>query len=762
MINNEAFMKSERIYMNWQVGWSESKEQTPVKFIPALVPGAVQLDLAKAEGYEDYHFSDNYKQFRWTEDVYWHYRTTLETTNLFTEGKLFFVSKGIDYRFDIFLDSQLIFEQEGMFTPVELDLSDICKAESLLEIVVYPAPKRIGAPEGRWEADQSCKPAVSYGWDWHPRLIPAGIWDDTYLVVRPKVHMENVEVSYSLNDSLEQADLKVEITLSGTLETKSGYTLQFELKAPDGTTVCSVQSPNPGEAVTENMNTLLSAVVENPLLWWPNGYGDPNLYTWNVSLKDPKGLELDRQRGRLGFRKTRLLMHEGAWDEPVDFPKGRSNPPITLEINNIKVFCRGSNWVNPEIFFGTITAELYEELIILGKEANMNIFRIWGGSIVNKDSFFDLCDEHGMMVWQEFPLACNNYIGTPHYLKILEQEAVSIIKRLRIHPSLVLWCGGNELFNGWSGMTDQSHALRLLNALCYQYDQQTPFLMTSPVMGMAHGYYLFDYNDGRDVFQAMISSSATAYTEFGCPGPSSVEILEKIIPADELFPPIATTAWTAHHAFQSWPGGGDDTWICTSTIKKYFGSSQSLKKLVAYGQLLQGIGYQAIFEEARKQKPRCSMAINWCFNEPWPTAANNSIIAYGNVKKKAYEFVKNACRPVLLSARIPRFSWKEGELLSFELWLLNDSLEETGTFKASCILESEEGETSLLEWNCKGVPALKNELGPTVNFRLGNFKEKQLLKIRLVSENLPHINSEYQILYIPLKTEENIPRGLNV
>jgi beta-mannosidase len=757
-------MNPERINLNWQLGWSKKKEKKPDNFFNAAVPGAVQLDLAKAEGYEDYCFSDNYEQFRWTEDVFWHYRTTINTSLFSPDKKVFFISKGIDYQFQILLDNRLIHEQEGMFTPVEIEISHAggIKDESVsLDIIIFPVPKRKDAPEGRWEADRCCKPAVSYGWDWHPRLIPCGIWDDTFLEIRPLLHLQEINVSYNLNDSLDQAVLSADVFLSEGTEHKEGSTVFFELMAPDKSVVIS-EKRQIGQGEMDSGKLIITEKIENPTLWWPNGYGDPDLYSWSVSLSDSSGAVGERKTGRVGFRKTRLVMHEGAWDKPDDFPKGRSNPPITLEINNVRVFCKGSNWVNPDIFFGTIGSEKYEEQIRLGKEANMNLFRIWGGSIVNKDSFFDLCDEYGMMVWQEFPLACNNYRGTPSYLRILEQEATSIIKRLRSHPSLVLWCGGNELFNAWSGMTDQSHALRLLNALCFQYDQQTPFLMTSPVMGMAHGYYLFDYQDGRDVFQAMISSSATAYTEFGCPGPSSVETLKKIIPQKELFPPGPTKAWTVHHGFHSWPGGGPDTWINTVAIEKYFGPPESLEDLVEKGQLLQGIGYQAIFEEARKQKPKCSMAVNWCYNEPWPTAGNNSLIEYDGKKKRAYHFVKNACRPVMLSARIAKFSWKEGETLTIEIWLLNDSRKETGPVRAHSILETDKGEIPLLEWKTQGAAPLKNEQGPTVNYQLGSLSGQQLIRVKLTTQDLPDSNSEYQILYTPKETEDNMPRGLNV
>ena len=121
----------------------------------------------------------------------------------------------------------------------------------------------------------------------------------------------------------------------------------------------------------------------------------------------------------------------------------------------------------------------------------MNIFRKWGGAGIEKEEFYNLCDEYGIMVWQEFPLDGNNYPNDSRYLKILEQEARAIVRKLRRHPCIILWSGGNELFNNWSKMTDQSHALRLLNKVCYEEDRNTPFLPTSPIMGMSHGPYFF-------------------------------------------------------------------------------------------------------------------------------------------------------------------------------------------------------------------------------------------------------------------------------
>lgn len=747
-------LSRQREYADWSVGWTKNPAERPAKMVPAQVPGAVQLDWARHENYPDYTFADNYKQFRWTEDVYWMYSCRLshitgQIADL-DDHRVFFTSKGIDYKFMIQIDGTTLHEQEGMFTPIELDVTDlICNAD-ILDVLIFPVPKREGAPEGRWQADQSCKPAVSYGWDWHPRLVPSGIWDETFFEIRPALRITSGFLTYALSTGLDSAECAVEAAFS-----VPGGSCEISLEDPAGNVIFQKRRRNTG-SLREVFR------VTAPELWWPAGHGPQVLYRWKLCLRDDDETILDTREGRTGFRKTTLGMHPGAWDEPAGFPKSRSNPPVQLEINNRPVFCKGANWVNPDIFPGVLDEDRYRVLVELGSGANFNMFRVWGGGIINKECFYKLCDEAGIMVWQEFPLACNNYKGTPGYLDTLAAEGSSIVKRLREHPCVVLWCGGNELFNGWSGMTEQSKALRLLNALCYEHDPDTPFLMTSPLSGMAHGYYNFDYKDGKDVFAAMIAASNTAYTEFGCPGPSAAGSIAAFVPGDELFPPRDTPAWRAHHGFGAWPVSGNDTWFTLGLIKKYFGKQHSLEDLVVKGQLLQSCGYKSMYEEARRQAPRCSMALNWCYNEPWPTAANNSILNYPAEPKPAYFAVKDACRPVLLSLRIPKFSWKSGELLQLELWLLNDSPHPVPEGKAVCTFSLRGDETKLLEWEYSMVPPGTNQLGPAVNFPLPSVEQTVVLEIYLLNYKNKSIDSNYKILLNPSSDKtENQYRDLN-
>ena len=288
-------------------------------------------------------------------------------------------------------------------------------------------------------------------------------------------------------------------------------------------------------------------------------------------------------------------------------------------------------------------------------------------------------------------------------------------------------------------MNDQSLPLRWLNAICLEHSPEIPFIPTSPVMGVGHGHYIFyDANTDEDAYQIMNRSRFTAYSEFGMPSLSDVEILRKIIPENELFPPEPTDAWLAHHAFKAWIG---DTWLCPGIIAKYFGKAESLDQLVEWSQLLQSIGYKAIFEHARQEWPHCSMALNWCFNEPWPTAANNSIIQYPAKPKPAHEAIRQACRPVLSSARIPKFLWDSAEDLYFDLFMINGTPETLPPGIMECRINGRTVE----QWNFEKVPANQNLAGPKVVFPLTGESGKWLTLELKVHDN-PEFDSSYQLM----------------
>ena len=693
---------------------------------PARVPGNIQYDYAVSHGFSDVYYADGCRQFEELERDTWEYRSLLHFSQ--SEGeRVYFVSHGIDYRYDILLNNDLLYSYEGVFAPAELDLTDHLAETNELCVRIYPHPIREGAKDGRSEADHSAKPPVCYGWDWNPRLLISGMWQDAYIETRDSSYIGECELLYSMNE--DRTEALVTVTYDCALPCR------ITLSDREGNTVYS--------------GTEKSFAVKNPNLWWCNGQGEPSLYTWKIEN------DACFREGKIGFRTVRLVRNEGA-EDPRSFPKSRYAPPFTLELNGRRIFMKGTNFVNPDIFWGNVTDARYEALVRLAANANMNIFRMWGGAGPAKKHFYELCDEYGMLVWQEFMLGCNDYPDEEHYLTVLEREATAIIRSLRSHACLAFWCGGNELFNGWSGMTDQSHPLRLLNSLCYQLDRTHPFLATSPLTEIGHGGYMF-YDGGEemggDVFEVFSRSDCIGYTEFGIPSIASHEIIDRIIPKQEQFPVTPTDAWVLHHGLLAWK---PQSHVCPEVLSHYWGEHSSLDEMIEHTNWLQSVGYKASFEEMRRQWPHCSAALHWCYNEPWYTAANCSILSYPETPKPAYSAVTEALRPSLFSARIPHFDWDAGDRFTAEIWLLNDSpTPVTGDVRVTlCVGDVR---LPLLDWKNASAPANRNLEGAQVCCTLPDASANEMTL--LLESSLG--TSSYRLLYRPAKRVENEPRLLN-
>lgn len=735
--------------LNWQLTHKKGIHLPELEPIPATVPGAVQLDYAKAFGYKDYFREENYKQFRWMEDEYWVYTATLDF-NVKDQERAIVHFSGIDYEYAISVNGEELIRGEGMYTPVELDVTAYSGKSSELKVTVFPAPKCHSTPVDRSQARESCKPPAAYGWDWHPRLIPLGIWEEAYLELIPYGSPLSLECSYTLSDDLNKATLSCECDVYG-----SG-TLTLTLTSPDGQTAYSETQT----FTNEQNNIRYSFSLTSPKLWYPRGYGEQPIYTLTVSGSSEKKISRS-----IGFRRVKLIRNymDTAIGEAT-FPKSRYSSPSTFEINGKQIFAKGSNWVNTEIFPSLMTEERYRELIDLAAYANMNVFRIWGGGFVNKESFFDICDRKGIMIWQEFMLACNLYPDKDAYLNVLKKEAATIIKRLRTHPCLTLWCGGNELFNSWSGMTEQSHALRLLDKLCYEHDRFTPFNMTSPLTDMAHGNYHniveaqksgtqrldrlgagfeASISETRECLSVLTECNNVAYTEFGCCGGATPEYIKKYIMSENDYQDCSENnpIWVAHHAFEAWM---PSSWLRKDEVDYYFGGYNSVDDLLQKTLIIQSVCYKSMFEEMRKQWRHCSMAINWDFNEPWPCAAGNSLVNWPAEPKPALESVRQALRPQLSSIRTGRNRYFAGETLTGELWMLNDSDDVLAASEVTIELRVDGKSREISTLSTGAVEPRSNLRSESFSLEVPN-SENGLFEILLSVKDKPELSSEYTL-----------------
>lgn len=714
--------------LEWKVGDCGVQRSAPPEMIKASVPGNIQLDFAESCGYKDLNIADNYKQFGWMDDHYFIYEAFLPEKN--AGERMILSALGIDYEFEILINDESVYHYEGMFAKTELDITRYLKGGDKLGVLIYPIPRVEDAVLERDNVRQSCKPGVGYGWDFHPHLVPSGIWDEIGIIITDEGYISDWNMDYELSDDYKTAFGKFELIADcGGDE----FGVALCITDPCGGTVF--------EASSDKSEIEFSIV--SPKLWWPNGYGEPLLYGFTASLLK-NGRVIDSVSFKRGFRKLELVPYEGSWNLPVPFPTPAYPQPLTYKINGRAIFVQGTNWVCPKIFYGTLTKEDYDIQLSAVRAANMNYVRCWGGAIVNKEAFFELCDEYGILVWQEFPLACNCYFDSPHYLDVLDKESRAVINRVKKHTCLALWVCGNELFTPWSGMTTQSGAIRLIDHNCYELDKKTPFIPSSPLYEMMHGDYRFRDSNGRDIIQLMNESSCTGYNEIGCAGAGDMETIKYVIPENELDEIKPGTSWEIHHAVNAWM---KDSHLYPGLIKYYFGSDLTLEQIIDYSRMLQGIGYQYVYEEARRQAPRCSMVLNWCFNEPWPTVANNSIIAYNNKLKPAYYNICNALRPSMPSLRYEKFEFFKGEKLKLDAWwLAQNPASVCGELKITALIDGIE--KLLCEYTVSEEKLESNKQLTSCECVLDS-ESTQLIPFSAVftSDNGSVIRSDYKILY---------------
>jgi beta-mannosidase len=313
-------MTPQQLQLRWEVGHSAAVKTLPEQWVAAQVPGAVQLDWARAHNWPPHWLADNYRAYEWMEDVFWTYRATLPQGLQTSSGeRVLLVGKGVDYQYQVRINGEVVYEHEGMFSPFEIDLTG---RSGDVEIVIFPAPKSEALDPAymRRQANQSCKPAVSYGWDFHPRLVPLGIWDECFLEVRPALHIEYSQTLCELNPDNLDAAVSCHARFS-----QVGGTLRWTILDGDGQQVAVQEVGN-----TDHQSTL-TETIDNPRLWWPNGQGEAHLYTSKLELLDSNGNVTDVKSQRFGVRRVRLVMFPGAWDEPQKFPVTRNLPPVTIE-----------------------------------------------------------------------------------------------------------------------------------------------------------------------------------------------------------------------------------------------------------------------------------------------------------------------------------------------------------------------------------------------------------------------------------------------
>ena len=655
--------------------------------LPATVPGDVTLDLYENGVIDNPYFGLNHRELHWITDTNFVYENKFSISDeMFNSEEILLQFDGIDTFAEIYLNGVRLGACDNMFLQYSYSVKELVKKEgNLLCVKMLSTTKKMASIDdkgffGVFNTKRLFirKAQCHFGWDWAPDMPGYGIWGDVRLLGVKKNRIADVTYK-AYNDGNVSLIVELNYSIRPQVDFNGKTIVEHNVEHKDDEIRYTVANV-PGVSISsENAKTYLYKIggrknfanlkVDAPQLWWPAGYGEQPLYEYRVELLH-KGEVVDVVEGKLAFRTVELVQ------KPVD----GQTMGYKFFINGKEVFIKGSNWVPAECFIGCIEDEKYDMLTNRALEGNFNMLRVWGGGIYEKDIFYKLCDEKGIMVWQDLMLACADIPETDEaFVENMKKEVEYQVRRLRNHPSLVYWCGGNEK-TGTYGLQichGDYFVDVFLRGLVMNLDDSRPYARQSPcaitdigndkTSGESHaGSFEAALDAGIENYRELVSNTDVPFiSECAIMGPSSKETMEKIFPKDKLWPmniywddrlmdnPYASILMTFAKR---------EEYYATAL----YGASENVEQFIAKGMTVHAETLRAEIEYARANKARCGGFMNWMFSEIWPSATWAVVDYYGE-GKQAYYQMKKSYAPILLT-----FVEKNGGTTA--LTVVNDTL----------------------------------------------------------------------------------------
>jgi len=631
-------------------------------WLEATVPGTVQTDLYKNVLIDDPFFQTNEKEYQWIDKEDWEYRKQFIPDNkLFQKDHVVLRFEGLDTYADVSLNGQTILQADNMFRSWETDITKLLRKGETNEIrILFHSPIRYlksifdtvdyHLPAVNDQAKEKLsvyarKAPYQFGWDWGPRFVNSGIWKSVYLEAWDDIRIDQV---FYRQTSLDEKEANLHFSCKVTAETPGKANI--EIRSTDNEPVLLASKTimlNTGENYLD-----LEFIIPNPERWWPNGLGTPHLYTLTAIIT--KGSKSTQYTNRIGLRNIELIR------EPDDF--GES---FYFKVNGIPVFMKGANYIPQDNFLNHVMSTEYDHLIQSVKDANMNMLRVWGGGIYEMDYFYDLCDENGILVWQDFMFACSMYPGNPAFLESVRNEAIDNVVRLRNHPCIALWCGNNEVQDAWHQWgwqfqyTDEQKDEisenyenlfhKLLPDVIKEWDPDRPYWPSSPASGLDYGQtsntqsgdlHYWGVWHGRKPFESYQEIIPRFSSEYGFQSFPELKTIESFtLPADrQLDSPVM-------QAHQRHPIGNQ---LILNYMDRYYPVPDDFADFIYMSQVMQGEGIRFGIEALRRSKPQCMGSLYWQLNDCWPVASWSGIDYYGRWKALHYQ-AREAYAPLLIS-----------------------------------------------------------------------------------------------------------------
>ncbi|RDL42366.1 putative beta-mannosidase B [Venustampulla echinocandica] len=653
-------------------GWTfKQADKTESEFLPvAQFPTNVHLDLIANNIIADPFIGKNENDVQWIGEVPWVYRTTFPSPTLSTTERrtinAVLAFDGLDTFATVTLNGKTILKTENMFIPERVDVTTDLKKEgnNELEITFESAYLKGCAlvekyPDhhwGCWNGDNSRlavrKAQYHWGWDWGPALMTCGPWRPINLEIFSS-RISDLYFTTNVDESLKSAEFVAKVDIEGDAsEVELHISLDGEVVA--STTVKAVQG-----------HATYTFTTQNPELWYPIRYGKQPLYSVTGRLLQ-NGSELDANTKKFGLRRAELIQR------PM---KEQPGTTFFFEINNVPVFCGGSDWIPADNFIPRITKEKYYDWVKMVADGNQFMIRVWGGGIFEEQAFYDACDEMGILVWQDFLFGCGNYPAFPEYLESVKREAEENVKLLRHHPSIIIWAGNNEDYQyqesenltydfenkdaeSWLKTDFPARYIyeKILVDTCNELIPDTYYHFGSPwggkdtrdpTVGDIHQWNV--WHGTQEKYQNFDKLVGRFVSEFGMEAFPNIKTIEAFLPLGKDDPDRFAQSSTVDFHNKA---DGHERRIALYLVENFRYAPDPLEQFIYSTQLMQAECLASAYRLWKRQwkgpgREYCGGVLVWQTNDCWPVTSW-AIIDYFLRPKHAYYTVKREMAPISL------------------------------------------------------------------------------------------------------------------
>ena len=642
------------------------RKKSDLNWLPAKIPGTVHTDLFQNKIIPDPFFGANEKQLQWIENEDWEYQTTFSVSaEELTHQNCFLQFEGLDTFAKVTLNGNVILSANNMFRTWKVGIRKMLRlGENKLEITFASAVKR-GKETAKklpyvMPGDEKIftrKAQYQFGWDWGPRFVTAGIWKKVSLFFWEEAFITKIKCNQKsiLGDKAE---------LEFTAEIFSAINGTFNLKVND-----KIQNVS----LKKGLNRIaLPHEIKNPKLWWPSGLGEASLYPFEVSLIKNNQV-VGSKKLNIGLRTIELVQE-----------KDKIGTSFYFKVNGIPVFMKGANYIPPDSFLPRANDSVYKSVVKNAVDANMNMLRVWGGGVYADDAFYDACDENGILVWQDFMFACAMYPGDAAFLANVKNEVIDNVTRLQNHPCIALWCGNNEIDEGWHNWGWQKQykyseqdSTKIWNDYQKLFHEDIPqtldsllpknenrYWSSSPSIGWGRKESLLSGDShywgvwwGMEPFEVYEKKVGRFMSEYGFQGMPNLETFKSFAKDEDLN--LNSEAVKNHQKHSTG----------YQTINEYmardFKVPTKFEDYIYVSQLVQAEGMKTAIEAHRRAKPNCMGTLFWQLNDCWPVTSWSSVDYFGRWKAFQYQ-VKRSFENVLVLVHEEKESYK--------VYLINDDL----------------------------------------------------------------------------------------